>query len=645
MPSIQVTIDKLEVSPLNVRKDRREIEDTEALAASLLAEGQLLPLIVHPMKGRKNMLGVVAGGRRYRAFKNLISAGRLPADHPIEVAVRDMTDARLVELSTTENLIRRDLRDYEVAAAVLSAHRRGRTVEELATALGQEVIWIKRQLRLGNLAPDIFAAFAADEIGLDQAAAYAATEDQALQLTVFRELQAHPHDNYRDARAIRQRLKVDDRELGRLLALVCEDRYRDAGGSFEMDLFAADAAQRGRVADECLLRQLADQALATTREELRRRTGREDLRFVTEPPKNDYGTDYSLQVLVDARKLDIDLPAGDVVCWLKPTDTGVPEPTFWWASRRAKFGTGTKGASPRERLPSNPAAAISTPSGDPALSAVRAAIKEDDGVTANGIEIFRSMRRMLLRAALIWNARVDDPDRANVGLDLLVWSQLREFSASSIAARQTGLGLIGTVHDPEIARPYLDAAPGSAVWEQARQELMASASLQEEDNAESFRLWRIARPDLKRLGAAVVAGMALDRTLNAHGYMSAVQDAVADECDVAGVGEQRLRQLFEPTPELLQLLPRDRLLDIAAPFVDSAAVDRWRRGKASELPGLVSQVLRGVSSAIDTAGKKIAARQWVHELLRFPKPNQTLAEVYAGSEMADGDELLERAAS
>ncbi|MDF1506356.1 hypothetical protein, partial [Roseisolibacter sp. H3M3-2] len=319
--------------------------------------------------------------------------------------------------------------------------------------------------------------------------------------------------------------------------------------------------------------------------------------------------------------------------------------TFWWASRKAKFGTGTKGAVSRERLPSNPAAAISTYSGDPDLAAVRAAFKEDDGVTANGVEIFRSMRRMLLRAALVWNAKAD----GDVGLDLLVWSQLRDFSAGFAAARHTGVGSIGTVHDPEIARPHLDAAAGTDVWEQARRELIASASLQEEDQAESFRMWREAPADLKRLGAAVVAGMALDRTLNAHGYMSAVHDAVADECRITGVHEQSLRQLFDPTEDLLKLLPRDRLLDIVAPFVDAAAIERWRKGKASALPELVAQVLRGVSSTIDTALKRTAAKQWVHELLRFPKKEQALAEVFADREpkreCADGDDLLERAAS
>ncbi|MDF1506534.1 hypothetical protein PYV61_26500, partial [Roseisolibacter sp. H3M3-2] len=178
------------------------------------------------------------------------------------------------------------------AEAVLSAHRKGHDPETISAALGQELIWVKRHLRLAGLHPEVFAAFVAETISFDQAAAYAATADQALQLAVFQELQAQPFDNYRQPHSIRAKLKVGDRDHARLLRIAGAERYRAAGGGFEFDLFADDADQRGRVMDEPLLRQLVDEALAATKQDLRERSGRKDLRFVTDPPRNDYGTDY-----------------------------------------------------------------------------------------------------------------------------------------------------------------------------------------------------------------------------------------------------------------------------------------------------------------------------------------------------------------
>ncbi|MDF1506314.1 ParB/Srx family N-terminal domain-containing protein, partial [Roseisolibacter sp. H3M3-2] len=89
MPSIPVTIDKLELSPFNARKDKRDMEATEAMEASLLAKGQIFPLLVHPLAGKKGRFGVFAGGRRLRSFRRLIARGALPADHPIEIIIHD----------------------------------------------------------------------------------------------------------------------------------------------------------------------------------------------------------------------------------------------------------------------------------------------------------------------------------------------------------------------------------------------------------------------------------------------------------------------------------------------------------------------------------------------------------------------------
>lgn len=82
MPSTTLTIDQIEISPLNVRTHRPDAEDTGALEASILADGLLNPIVVHPMLGRKGRWGAVAGGRRTRAIKALVGRGDLPRDWP-----------------------------------------------------------------------------------------------------------------------------------------------------------------------------------------------------------------------------------------------------------------------------------------------------------------------------------------------------------------------------------------------------------------------------------------------------------------------------------------------------------------------------------------------------------------------------------
>nr|MBA4770649.1 ParB/RepB/Spo0J family partition protein [Sphingobium sp.] len=185
-----MTIGELCVSPYNVRTNQADATAIVGMAESLLKRGQLYPLVVHPMPtrpGKKKLHGALAGGRRYRAFSLLITQGKLPADHPITVIVRDITDeGELRELSLAENIVRVDLRDYEKYAAVALAHRNGRTFQEIADTNGQSVEVIRQWNRLGNLAEPIFEALEKGEIGTRHAMAFGATDDHEMQMHAFR---------------------------------------------------------------------------------------------------------------------------------------------------------------------------------------------------------------------------------------------------------------------------------------------------------------------------------------------------------------------------------------------------------------------------------------------------------------------------
>jgi ParB/RepB/Spo0J family partition protein len=93
---LEIDLDKLDISPLNVRKDLGDISE---LAASIREEGVLQPLLARPSGDR---FEVVAGSRRLAAARE-VGITAVPA------VVRSLSDAQAVAASLTENLQRGDL--------------------------------------------------------------------------------------------------------------------------------------------------------------------------------------------------------------------------------------------------------------------------------------------------------------------------------------------------------------------------------------------------------------------------------------------------------------------------------------------------------------------------------------------------------
>ena len=105
-----VKLSQLRLSPLNVRHVKPKAIDQ--LAADIAAHGLLQNLVVYAEGGK---FAVAAGGRRYRALKQLEKAKAIPACHSVAVDVRDKAEA--VELSLAENVSREDM---HVADAVIA---------------------------------------------------------------------------------------------------------------------------------------------------------------------------------------------------------------------------------------------------------------------------------------------------------------------------------------------------------------------------------------------------------------------------------------------------------------------------------------------------------------------------------------------
>lgn len=654
-PTTTLTWGQLKLSPHNVRVHRPDAEATEALEKNLLAEGQLMPLVVHPFRGTKPSrptYGVLAGGRRYRAFGKLIDRGDMPPDQAIIVRIVDGTDAELVAMSLAENMIRRDLQAYEEHAAIAKLVALGEDEESLAEQLGQEPRFIRRYARLGRLAKPIRQAFAEGAFPIEAARAFAAVEDHQLQLACFEHFSgmSAPVSWPDRAERIRTWYRIGDRELGRLLRFVGEDEYRAAGGRYELDLFAEEADQRGRVVDESILRQIAGEKLQAFRAGVRARVARPELRFLTNPPENNHGgRDYTLEY----RGIGDSVPDG-VAAFVELGDDCRPVASFWWESNAAKHGGARKatGSTLHQRMretaggapaPANdgrsPApASAPPPASEPSWRTGIAlddpdspgeqqradqAIKQDWGLTQDLIQIFRSLRRGVLRDLLVQNARED----GDVGLDLLVWSQLR-LALTRDSWRAVGVVQLGNAGlDPLVANAHLEETGAGDVFRAELDAIGREAFLTEPDLVQAFLAFRRAAPALKNRAAALLTGLMLARSLSAGGYDIPVHGAVATETGLSSLDEQRER--CQPTPALLALLAKAEIVAIGRPFVEPATAARWEKAKASEVAGAVHQVLDGTSAAIASDAARVEAQRWVHPLLRYGKfPPGTLAAAF-----------------
>ena len=633
------TLDQLVISPLNVRFNEADCAAVEALSASIVAEGLLQSLVVHPVPPKakwagKAGYGVLAGGRRYRAIKRAIDAGELPADFPIKATVRDLPAGAIILLSLSENLLRRSLQPYEEERAVARAHEEGLSVGDIALQTGQTKRWVEQRLRLGRLHPDVFAAYASGELAPDQAMAIAATEDGELQREAwlhFRALKAYE----RTPAAIRAYMKVGDRELARQLLFVGEAVYRGNGGKFELDLFAdGPESMRGRVTDEALLAKLVEEKIEVARGQARSAWGLRDLRFQARAPQH-MGYDDSTLELVhrDWEKLRIPRRAdiADFVATVDIDQEGGWTPRLWWASRKAKAAferPDTQGAAEAAAPVNESYAARALREGiaeGGALAAphtsyeaeARKIVRDEHGLTADGINIVRSLRRDLLRTML-----VSPPHLAglSVARHYLTWSGLRIELTGDRAAQTGARGIAGEgwtegEREPaELLRDQRDGQAGWAIWTDALERCRAHPAFSNDTPAaEALRAFLDADVEFVFLAEAVLAGLSLVRSANTPGWRVPTHDVLAE---ALGAVPEHLRAAWQPTAAFTGLFGKLPRLAMAEPFVDPSAFKSWHKEKDKPLSAATAAALQGAHGG--ARGEE--AKRWIHPLLAFEIP-------------------------
>jgi ParB family transcriptional regulator, chromosome partitioning protein len=237
-----IPLDKLMPSPSNVRRGSHQQADLQ-LKADIASRGLLQNLVVAPVKKPRGSFTVEAGARRLRALKALVEEGVLDATHEVSCLVIGDGAVAAKEASLAENFQRLAINPADECLAFGQLIEQGAEVEGIARRFGLTTRFVEGRLRLSALAPVVFEALGADEIGLDVAKAYAATADRERQAWVFEQLNGSYSGNRPDS-IRRMMTQATASASDRRALLVGEDSYVAAGGRIERDLFSEEQGER-----------------------------------------------------------------------------------------------------------------------------------------------------------------------------------------------------------------------------------------------------------------------------------------------------------------------------------------------------------------------------------------------------------------
>src|ERR1700680_3135432 len=88
-----IPLNKLVLSPTNVRKTPPSAAEEAELKASIKARGLKQKLVAHPSADEKGVHAVTAGGRRLKALQELAAEGVIPGDTEVPCLIEAPDEA------------------------------------------------------------------------------------------------------------------------------------------------------------------------------------------------------------------------------------------------------------------------------------------------------------------------------------------------------------------------------------------------------------------------------------------------------------------------------------------------------------------------------------------------------------------------
>ncbi|WP_299506149.1 ParB/RepB/Spo0J family partition protein [uncultured Roseobacter sp.] len=243
-----IPLNKLVISPKNVRKTPATEDQDAELYASIKETGLKQNLLVHKVGAKYH---VHAGGRRLAALNKLADDKVIKPSHPVACSVEDPDQAE--DTSAAENMIRAAMHAADQFEAFAALRKKGRTEDQIASQFGITTDLVRRRLKLASVAPELMDIFRAGEMSLECVMAFTLTDDHARQIEAWEAVKQHyspsPH-------SIRNHLTEKSYSgSSKLAKFVGIDPYRKAGGTVIEDLFAEHDAMH--LEDPDLLEDLA----------------------------------------------------------------------------------------------------------------------------------------------------------------------------------------------------------------------------------------------------------------------------------------------------------------------------------------------------------------------------------------------------
>lgn len=230
---IPVPLRDLDVAPENLRFGEPPDDDLALLAETLLAAGQLQPLTVRPGRKREAAFMALDGRRRLLAFRLLAEQGRIDEGVPVEVFVEADPARQAAAVLLTNTAVPVHVADVVAAIGRMLKGRLG--VPAIARALGYAEIEVKRLAALSALPDVALQALRLGRLTLRQARLLARLADPGEQAELARTaLDGHGFPDWRVTEKL-DAVHVTARDPR--CALVGPDRYAEAGGRTEADLF------------------------------------------------------------------------------------------------------------------------------------------------------------------------------------------------------------------------------------------------------------------------------------------------------------------------------------------------------------------------------------------------------------------------
>ncbi len=258
--TITIPLNKLTVWNGNVRKTGVS-DGIEELAASIAAHGLLQAPIVRRVKGGK--FAVVAGQRRLLALKLLAEQGAIASDMDVPCQLV-AADADAGEISLAENVVRVAMHPADQFEAFRDLVDRGVDMAAVATRFGVTESVVAKRLKLGRLSPVVLEAYRQGEIDLEDAQAFAISDNHVAQERVLADLS----EWQRSPSSIRRYLTEGEiPATDKRVRFVGIEAYEQAGGAVRRDLF--DDEDSGTIIDQTLLNSLVAEKLSASAADVR----------------------------------------------------------------------------------------------------------------------------------------------------------------------------------------------------------------------------------------------------------------------------------------------------------------------------------------------------------------------------------------